>query len=259
MTKYQEFGNKLAEMSGETVITRWPLRAWSWRALFFWTIAARLPGHQKAAMHNVLTERKDYLNKIWESGHCGAPPSHVSVSSPPFPPTHPGPVLDQGKRPLRCAPSSTPRPWTPTYILLLSQSTALIGESGHRGAPPFHVYCLCLLQSILLPIAVGLDLGKRPLRRAPFSRLCPPHISSLPITVRYLIRESGHCGAPPLQLLARGLLPTFSFSPVEWSGNAAIAVRPPFKFMHYTATPLPWFGTAATAVRPLPWIHPIPS
>ena len=91
---------------------------------------------------------------IWESGHCGAPPSHVSVSSPPFPPTHPGPVLDQGKRPLRCAPSSTPRPWTPTYILLLCQSTALIGESGHRGAPP-------------------------------------------------------------LQLLARGLLPTFSFSPVE--------------------------------------------
>ena len=54
----------------------------------------------------------------------------------------------------------------------------------------------------------------RPLRCAPFLTslsLSSPHPIPLPSMVRYLIRESGHCGAPPLQLLACGLLTTFSF------------------------------------------------
>ena len=123
--------------------------------------------------------------------------------------------------------------------------------------------------------------------------LSSPHPIPLPSMVRYLIRESGHCGAPPFQLLARGLLTTFSFfaSPPTWSGNAAIAVRLPFKYLHAldcNSISLVWESghcgappfqmsvfrivywcvgylsnlsfeeTATIAVRPLPWIHPIP-
>ena len=49
----------------------------------------------------------------------------------------------------------------------------LIWESGHCGAPPFTSLCFGYSQPIVLPnLGAGLDLGKRPLRCAPFSRLC---------------------------------------------------------------------------------------
>ena len=81
---------------------------------------------------------------IWESGHCGAPPFHVSVFE-----------------------------FCTTY-LPTHRVTGLVWESGHGGAPPFHVSVFWFSTPYFPTHRVAvLDLGKRPWRCAPFSTLCP--------------------------------------------------------------------------------------
>ena len=93
------------------------------------------------------------------------------------------------------------RPFTWT-ILLVTSSARDLGKRPWRRAPPFtSVSFVTYFPTHRVTI---LDLGKRPWRCAPFSNLCPLVL---------------HC------------LFSSSASPPTWSGKAAMAVCPPFKYI----------------------------
>ena len=145
--------------------------------------------------------------------------------SPPYPPTQHGTALHQGKRPLRCAPSSTPRPWAPYHILLPASHRLDLGMRPLRYAPPFkfmhstatpfpwfgtaaiavrpphpmsifRIVCWCVGSLSTLAFEETATIAVRPL---PWIHPIPPCNFCL-FCHRidgFSGRESGQCGAPP--------------------------------------------------------------
>ena len=139
------------------------------------------------------------------------------IESPFSHPTHPGPVV-WSEESSHCALFN----FTPEHSNI--QSTDWIGESGHRGAPPFTSIALFITIHPPIYCSAGLDLGKRPLRRVPFWRLCRPY---------------------PIFLTHHGTLLDLG----KWPQYVSLS-----KFMHYTA--LLWLGLPSTPHSIIPHFFP---
>ena len=144
-----------------------------------------------------------------------------------------GPPGSSGKAAIAVRSQFKLAPLTSPIDSICTQSTHLIWESGLGGADPYQLSFLCAY----LLLDNSLDLGKRPLRCAPISPLFSSVLPYPLVLYPSFLLESGHGGAPPLQIfcsrplsnLVRGKRP-WRCAPLSSKPSCASSY-PPFTFL----------------------------